>query len=229
MNRKLSPLIVVALFTSLAALAQATGAAAPAAPAAPAASTTISSKVGIIDLRDAILSTNEGKRDIEALQQKFAPKSAELKKLNDDVEDMKKRLSTQQDKLNDDARANLVREIDSKGKTLQRQYEDAQGDFNAQQNDIFNRIGSKMVEVLDKYARDNGYSVIFDVSNPQSPVVWANTATVVTGPIVALYNAQSGVPPTAAPAAKPAAAVRPAAPPKAATPAAKPAAPAKPQ
>jgi outer membrane protein len=168
MNRKLSPLIVVALFTSLAALAQATGAAAPpapAAPTAPAAATTTAtagSKIGIIDLRDAILSTNEGKREIEALQKKFEPKSAELKKLNDDVEDMKKRLSTQQDKLNEDARTNLVREIDSKGKTLQRQYEDAQGDFNAQQNDIFNRIGSKMVEVLDKYARENGYGVIFD-------------------------------------------------------------------
>jgi len=43
--------------------------------------------------------------------------------------------------------------------------------------------------------------VVLDVSNPQSPVLWAGQGTNITKEVVAAYNAQS---PVAAPAAKPA-------------------------
>jgi len=89
-----------------------------------------------------------------------------------------------------------------KQKNLQRSAEDAQNDFQSQQKDLANQIGRKLLQTLDKYAKNNGYTVILDVSNPQSPVLWAGNSVDLTKEIVDAYNMDSGVPPPApAPAA----------------------------
>ena len=36
-----------------------------------------------------------------------------------------------------------------------------------------NRIGRKMMVILDKYSKENDYAVIFDTSAQQTPVVYA--------------------------------------------------------
>jgi outer membrane protein len=189
--------LIFTIVLSLSALAQ-TGTAAAATPAgtaaSPAPAPTGTSKVGIIDVQGAIVSTNEGQREFQSLQKKFDPKRSELETLNKEVEDLKKQLNTQGDKLNDDARNSLVKQIESKQKILQRNYEDANNDITAQQNEIANRIGQKMMEVLDKYAKDNNYGVILNVSGQQNAVIWAGSSTDLTAAIVEAYNVKSGVP-----------------------------------
>lgn len=162
-------------------------------------------KIGVIDIQRAILATNEGRRDFEALTKKFEPKQAELKTLNDEVEGLKKALTAQGDKLNDDERNNRARIIQQKEKNLQRLLEDAQTDFQTQQNELGQRIGQKMVQVIENYARANGIALVVDGSNPQSGLIWASEQTNISQQIVDAYNAQSGVaaPPPSAP--KPAA------------------------
>ncbi|HZU33037.1 MAG TPA: OmpH family outer membrane protein [Candidatus Angelobacter sp.] len=158
------------------------------------------SKIGIVSIQDAIANTNEGKKELEALQQKFSPKQAELKTQNDDVENLKKQLQTQGDKLSEDERSNRVKAIETKQKALQRNYEDAQNEFQQAEQEIVNRLGKKMLAVLEKYAKDNGFAMVLDVSNPQTPVLWANQGSNITKELVDAYNAESPV----AGAAKPA-------------------------
>jgi outer membrane protein len=190
------PLLAIVL--SLAAFSQTE----PALPAAPsfavpppaAAGPAGPTKIGIVNIQAAIVNTSEGQRDFQALQGKFAPKRSELEALSRDVEELKKQLSNTGDKLNDEARANLVKQIDTKQKTLQRDYEDANNDLQSQQNEIANRIGQKMMEVLDKYAKDNGYTVILDYSMQNNPVLWATPSVDVTRAVIDAYNAASSVP-----------------------------------
>jgi outer membrane protein len=195
MTRKLFRFILPAALLTVTALAQ-TGTAAAANPAAPAASSA-TTRIGIINIQNAIVLTNEGRRDFESLQKKFEPTQSTLNNLNQEIDNLKKQLQTQGEKLNEQARADMVKSIEAKQKTLQRQAEDAQADFQAQQNEIANRIGGKLLEVLDKYAKQGGYSVILDVSGQASPVLWAAQTTDVTQEIVNSYNAQSSVPPPA--------------------------------
>ena len=203
MRRKFAPYtLALLLAVSLSALAQA-GKPAPSASAPVAAPT----KIGIINIELAIIGSNEGQLKFAALQKRFEPKQNELQTLNKEVEDLKKQLTTQGDKLNDDARAGLVKTIEQKQKSLQRSAEDAQNDFQTQQKELANEIGRKVLQTLDKYAKENGFAVILDVSNPQSGVLWAGASTDVTNDIVDAYNTESGIPPPApAPSAlKPAA------------------------
>lgn len=203
MIRKLFSVAILTLTLSLSAVAQGNAAPASAANAAAAGS-----KIGVINIQMAIASTNEGRRDLESLQKKFEPKQQELKAANDEIENLKKQLAAQQDKLSDDERASRGRSIEQKQKTLQVNVENAEQDFLAQQNDIVNRIGGKLVQVLEKYAEANNLVLVVDASNPQSGLLYASRSVNIGPAIVDAYNAQSGVP------APPAARTTPAAPAK---------------
>jgi len=166
-------------------------------------------KVGTINIQEAIALSNEGRRDLEALQKKFDPKQSELKGQNDELESLKKQLNTQQDKLNQDALESLKTQIETKQKAFDRAVQDAQEDYGNQQQEIAGRILKKMAPIIIKYSQDNGFGVIVDTSKPwpQSPVLWWGEAVDITKPVVDAYNAQSGVAAPAAPSA-----TRPAAP-----------------
>lgn len=201
--------------TTASAAAPASAAGTPAS-GNPAATPT---KIGVVNIQDAILATEEGKKDFDALQQKFSPKQAELKNLNDEIENLKKQYQAQADKLSDEEKNTRAKTIDSKQKSLQRTYEDAQAEFQQAEQDVINRIGGKMLNTLQKYAQTNGYSIVLDVSNPQtSPVLWATQGNVITKELVDAYNAENpqagGTKPAGpAPATRPAApAARPATP-----------------
>src|SRR6266436_3422368 len=193
--------LVTAVFFAISALAQNSSAATPAglpasSPAASPASPTVSAptigsgtKVGTINIKQAIFGSNEGRRDFETLSKKLEPKQNEL-------EGMKKQLNTQGDKLNEDARATLVKQIETKQKSLERSVQDAQEEAGNQQNEIAQRILQKMAPMIVKYAQDNGFGMIVDTTKPwpQSPVLWYGETVDITKVIVDAYNAQSGVP-----------------------------------
>ncbi len=187
------------LGTALTTAALAQGGAAPATNPAPAASQA-GSKVGVVNMQEAIVTSNEGKKEFDALQQKYAPKQAELKGLSDELDGLTKTFQAQQDKLADAERATRGKEIENKQKALQRNYDDAQTEFQQAEQEVVNRIGQKMLAVLDKFAKANGFAVVLDVSSPQSPVLIATQGTVITKELVDAYNAENVVTP---PAAKP--------------------------
>jgi Skp family chaperone for outer membrane proteins len=182
----LIPAAALALVLGAPAFGQTTAAA-----AAPAASAV--AKVGIVNIQSAIVTSNEGQRDFSELQKKFDPKRQELEALNKEIEELQKKFNTQADKLNDEARNELLKQIDAKKKQMQRNYEDANADIQNQQNEIANRIGQKLIEVLDKYAKDHDYVVVLDVSGQQSPVLWAAASVDITKPVIEAYNTASGV------------------------------------
>ncbi len=175
---------VVFLATAMAlpvtVLAQ-TGSSAAALPAAPGTANSApetevpagGNKVGTINIEQAIFASNEGQRDFDSLSKKLEPKQTELKNMNDEVESLKKQLNN--DKLTEDSRATLVKQIEQKQKSLERSVQDARDDATAQQNEIAQRILQKMAPIIVKYAGDKGFGIIMDTSNPwpQGPVLWA--------------------------------------------------------
>lgn len=190
-------------------------AALPAAPGAandpPAAVTLSPNNKGIasINVEGAIFNTNEGQRDLEALQKKFEPKSNELKGQNDEIEALKKKLNT----ATADAKPDLQRQIEQKQKSLDRAAQDAREDFQSQQNEIGQRILQKMAPVIMKYANENGVGMVLDTSQPwpQGLVLVAGPGVDITKAVVDAYNAQSGIAPPApkSGAARPATGSRP--------------------
>src|ERR1700720_1112991 len=202
-SKLLRSILAIAVISMISAFAQTSSATAPAsAVTSPAASAPTpvaagtGTKIGTINNEQAVVGTNEGQRDFEALKKKLEPKQNELKSQNDELENLQKQLQTQGDKLNEDARATLVKQIETKKKSFDRSVQDAQEDAQNQQKEIFQRILQKMAPVIVKHAQDSGFAMIVDTSNPwpQSPILWYGDGDDITKAVVDLYNTQSGVP-----------------------------------
>jgi len=153
-------------------------------------------RIATINMQQTIFASNEGRRDFEALNLKFAPKEAELKRLSEEIDGLKKQLETQQSMLNDESRAKLVALIESKRRNLERATQDAQEDFESQRGDLVNKLLTKLSPIVQKYFNDNHYSLLLDTSQtwPQGLVVMASPATDITQQVLEAYNTFSGVP-----------------------------------
>jgi outer membrane protein len=175
-------------------------------------------KVGIIHVQNAILSTKDGQKAAADLQARFAPRKAELDKKQAAIAALQEQFKKGSATMSDDAKLKLTRDIDSNTKALNRETEDAQQELDQEQGKVMNELGQKLMAVLDKYAKDGGYAVVIDVSNPQTPVLWASNAVDITNDIVTLYDKahpNAGAPAAAAPRPAVTSAPKPAAPPAA--------------
>jgi outer membrane protein len=183
--------IVSVVVLGAAALAHAQAQPAPAAPAASVAphAGAVPTKVAIIHVQNAILSTKEGQTAATALSARFQPKKAELDKKQADINALREQLSKGGATMSEDAKNKLMREIDSGTKAYNRDTEDAQADLDQEQGKLMNELGGKMLAIIEQYATQNGFAVVLDVSNPQtSTVLWASAAIDITNDIVKLYD-----------------------------------------
>jgi outer membrane protein len=194
MKRSLA--LIVSLASGIVLSAAAQTPAAPAAPAGPA-------KVAVIAFQVAVAQTNEGQRNFADLLKKFDPRRQQLKVLSDDVDNLTKQLQAQGDKLSEAERASRASAIDTKKKQLDRSAEDAQNDYTQEMQEVYNGLASKVYDVMASYAQQQGFTLVLDVSQQQTPVLFASESTNITKQVIDAYNVKSGVP---APPAQPAAA-----------------------
>src|SRR3954468_13073610 len=145
-------------------------------------------KVATIQVQTAILTTKDGQKAAGDLQTKFAPKKGEFEKKQADIAAMQDTLKKGQATMSEDARTKLMRDIDGANTKLQRETQDAQADLDEEQQKVMQELGNKMMAVIDKYAQQNGIAVVIDVSNPQTPVLWAAQSIDITPEIVKLYD-----------------------------------------
>lgn len=202
--RKLWTLTLALLFLPAAgAWAQTGGSAAPSGPM----------KIGILNVRQAIVTTVEGKQASAQLQSQFASQQNDLQNMQKQITDLQNRVANSHGTLSEDEQARLQRQGELLTRQFQRKQDDLNEAVNAAQSDVIDNIGRKMLDVLDRYARENGYTAVFDTSAQGSPVVYGSSQIDITQEIIRLYD--QAYPAKAGGAAAPSGAAAPAAQPKA--------------
>ncbi len=161
-------------------LAIAAGAGAQTAP--------VPTKVGVIDIQGAIMSTKEGQKAAAELQSRYDPKRKDLEKKEAEIAALRDQYTKGSNTMSEEARAKLTLDIDQKTKVFNRDREDAAADFQQDSDKILNEIGQRFMAVVGKYTQDNGYSILLDVGSQQTAVVWATPSANITDEIVALYD-----------------------------------------
>ena len=168
-------------------------------------------KIGVVQVQSAIIGTKEGQKAANDLETRMSPKRKELESKQSELRTLQESLAKGGSVMAEAARTELSRKIDAKNKDYQRSLEDAQAEFQGEQDKLLNDLGAKLMAVINKYAKDNAYSLVIDVSNPQTPVMYASETIDITKEVVDLYDKNAGgmVAPAkpaagmAAPAAKP--------------------------
>jgi len=162
-------------------------------------------KVGTINIQQAIIATKDGQKAAADLQARFEPRRKEFEKRQGEIAGLQEQFRKAGTAGSDELKARLTRDIDQRTKALNRDTEDAQAEWDQEQQKVLNEIGGRLMQVIDKHARDNAYTIILDVSSPQTPVLYIANGIDLTNDIVKVYdaNAPSSIP--APSAAKPAA------------------------
>jgi len=168
-------------------------------------------KIGVITFQLVVAQTNEGQRNFADLQKKYLPRENALKAQNDEIESLTKQLQAQAATLSEAARATQARTIDEKKKKLDRDAEDLRTEGGQEANEMYNTLASKVYDVVVSYAQQQGYTLVLDFTQQQSPILMATPTTDISKAVLDAYNQKSGVPAPPPPPASSAAPKAPAA------------------
>jgi outer membrane protein len=162
-------------------------------------------KVAVISIQGAIVGTKDGQKASQELDAKFVPRKKEFDARQSEVAQLQDQYNKSGAVMSEDKRNQMARDIDEKKKRLERDMQDAEEDMRGEQQKLLQGLGGRMMAVIEKYAKDNGYSVVLDDSNPNTPILYASSAIDITQDIVSLYDKTSsnGGPAATAPAAAP--------------------------
>jgi len=158
------------------------------------ATTSPSGKIGVINIQQAIAQTGEGRIALEAIQKKYEPKRQELQRRQDEINALQDQIQKQSATLSDEERGRLTRELDEKQRIFKRSQEDDQADFQADTQEAVQRIGQKMVRIIDDYAQKSGYALVIDPAGVQMPVYYVAKGIDITEPVVKLYDSANPAP-----------------------------------
>jgi outer membrane protein len=153
-------------------------------------------KIGVISIQGAIVGTKEGQKASQELDAKFQPKNKEFETRRNEIASLQDQYNKGGTVMAEDKRNQLARDIDEKKKRLDRDVQDAQEELQNEQQRLLSSLGQRMLAVIEKYAKDNGYSVILDDSNPNTPVLFASSAIDITQDIISLYDKSPAPAPT---------------------------------
>jgi outer membrane protein len=157
-------------------------------------------KIGVINMQEALVSTNDGKKAIADLRAKYGPRDQEFQKRSQDIQARQDQYKKTQATLSDEQKAKMERDIDSMTRALQRDADDEKQDRDQDEQRLLQDLGGKMLQVITKYAGDNQYTMVFDVAGQPNNILFATNAIEITRDIIALYDKSAPVSPGAPPA-----------------------------
>ena len=157
------------------------------AAAAPAPAVIGPVKIAWINLEQAILGCDEGKKEFGEVQKFAQKKTEEIQALQKEIQTLRNQLEVQGPKLSDDAREDLEDQISDKETMLQRTQQDAQKDLDNRKQRAGNQIGKKMIPIIDKLSREKGLSAVAFLN--QQFYAWVDPSLVITEEVVKAYNA----------------------------------------
>ncbi len=120
-------------------------------------------KLAVINSQKAVLDTEEIKKAQIDLETKFKPRQDKVVQLQKDLQNIQAQL--QSGKLNSLGEQELNAEGTKKQRDLQRLQQDLQDDVNLERNDILQRSGTRMQEIVKKLAEEKGLDIVIDTTN----------------------------------------------------------------
>lgn len=141
-------------------------------------------KLAIINSQAAVIETAEIKKAQTELEAKFKPRQAELEAIRKELEDIQQQLQAGQGKLTPQAQQDLNIRGQRRQRDMQRMTEDLQAEVERTRNDILQRTGQRMQEIVAKLAEERDLDVVIDVSN----TIYFRPALEITKEATAAYD-----------------------------------------
>ena len=148
------------------------------------------SKVGFINTLAVLSGTDEGRGELDKLEEFVEEKQKEVTKEAELLQELQEQYANQQRTLNAETRVEMEQSMQEKDKALKRLQEDIQLELDQRRNVLLENMSGKIRKIVNEYAPLNGYGVIFLRDQTQS---YVDPSAEVTQDIIRLYNEQNPV------------------------------------
>ena len=139
-------------------------------------------KFGYVDLQKAIQNTSQGKKAKAELEAEFNKRKKDIEAKQTDIKKMGEDLEKKKGVLSDEAMQKKQAEIQEEMMKYQELVGKNQLEIQKKERDLTSPILEKMKTILDKIAKSEGYSVIFE-KNEQS-VLWIKAEYNITDKLI---------------------------------------------
>ena len=134
---------------------------------APAAA--VPTKICVVNLQSAMLSTKEGQAAADEFRTKFAePEEKKLQAKQAEITDLNDKLQRGANTLSQTAQDDMKKSLDRKNTEYKRAVEDYQFDHDEEQRKLLEDLSAKMQTVIARFAQENACAIFMDVTNPNS-------------------------------------------------------------
>ncbi len=143
-------------------------------------------KLAFVDVERALFAIDEGRARLKALQDWARPLQEEIAALSQEIASLQAELASKQGGGADAAAADLNRRLVEKQRLLEDKQRRGKRDFEERQDAVLKDLGTRLNEVIVKYADENRYTAVF-ILKPNELAYLAKSADI-TDAIIKLYN-----------------------------------------
>ena len=151
-------------------------------------------KVGVVNLQQAVFQSAEIKKADAEMQAKYQPRQTELDKLNAEISSLAQKLQSGQGKLTPAQESDLTNQGQRLQREVQRKQEDLSADVERDRNETLTLSSQKMGEIVKKVAEAKGLDLVVDAST----AIYFKDAMDITKDVIVAYDQAH---PASAPAA----------------------------
>lgn len=142
-------------------------------------------KVGVVDLQRVLQGTAEIKQAEAELQARFGPRRDELAAVEKELAKLQQDFEANQTKYTEAALADLSARIQNRQRIYQRNAQALQDEINRDRQDILNRVGQRLQEVVKKVAEAQAFDLVVDAQS----TLYAKPAIDVSAAVTTAYDA----------------------------------------
>lgn len=148
-------------------------------------------KIGIINPPVVLQNSIKGKEAINRLKTVGESNQSKFEKMQKEIDTLEKDVLSPA--LNEDTRSKKNLDLQNKKTEQKRFAEDAQNEARMRQQTEFENIQKELMPIIEKIAKDNGFTLILDVTT--AGIAYVDPAADITEKVVKAYDASSAAAP----------------------------------
>ncbi|AGH95133.1 OmpH family outer membrane protein [Pseudobdellovibrio exovorus] len=132
-------------------------------------------KIGYVDVQRAIEQSSIGKKAKDEMKKEADKRNKDLEKRKTDIDKMREDIEKKRAVLTEEAFTKRAQELQEEMQKFNQLAAKAQGELQKKESDLLEPIVKKMRTVIEKIAKDKGFSMVLQ-SNPNAQIVLFSTA-----------------------------------------------------
>ncbi len=142
-------------------------------------------KVAFVNTLEVLSATEEGKLEIEKVEQFMSEKQQEYQDQKKELDKLQEQFANQQLMLTPEGRSQMQRGIEGRQRKLTRFQEDIQVEINRRREELLARMSAKIQTIITAYAKQKNFAVVFLRDQSQA---YVSPVLDITKEIVQIYN-----------------------------------------